>query len=63
MTTQEVLKFYGTHQKIADLLGINRVGVTIWFRNKKVPLPRQAQLQLLSRGRLRAEMPTPTDRS
>jgi len=57
MTPQDLADMYGTHQNIADRLGIDRVSVTLWFKRGFVPLPRQAQYQLISRGRLRAELP------
>ena len=61
MTIDEATKFFGTKTKIASLLDMTKASVSMWNREGSIPLPRQAQLQLLSRGRLRAEMPTPRE--
>ena len=53
---------WGTHQDIADKIGVHRVVVTKWFSKGEIPLPRQAQYQIISRGRLRAELPEPVVR-
>lgn len=53
MTTTEATGFFGTATKLANALGIEKSAVSQWGEHP--PLGRQAQIQLLSRGKLKAD--------
>ena len=53
MTTSDVIRHYGTQQKVADALGIRQGSVSGW--GEYPPALRQLQLQRLTNGRLKAE--------
>jgi hypothetical protein len=57
MTKNDIMKHFGSQRAIADLLNIDQSAVSLW--GDTVPLQRQAQLQILSNGKLTAELPTP----
>ncbi len=61
MTKSEAMQFFGSQQTIADLLNIDQSAVSLW--GDTVPLQRQAQLQLLSKGKLKAQLPAPRKRA
>lgn len=52
MTTQEVIDFYGSKVAIAKALGCTPAAVTMW--GDEPPKSRQWQLQVLSKGKLKA---------
>lgn len=58
MTYDELIAFYGTQKAAADALGIKAPSVAEW-KDKGIPLPRQAQYEIVSDGQLKAELPTP----
>ncbi|MEG0860238.1 MAG: Cro/CI family transcriptional regulator [Pseudomonas sp.] len=53
MNTREVADFFGSKKKLAEALGIQPSAVTMW--GELVPLSRQYQIQILSKGRFRVE--------
>jgi DNA-binding transcriptional regulator YdaS (Cro superfamily) len=61
MTYAHLIAHYGTQKAAADALGIKGASVSEW-KDKGIPLPRQAQYELLTGGVLTAERPEPTDR-
>lgn len=58
ITFEQVLQhFGGTHESLADALGISREAVTMW--RGRIPEQRAYQIEVLSKGKLRAaELPT-----
>ena len=53
-TYEDVLKhFGGTHQSLADALGITREAVTMW--RGKIPKNRAYQIEVLTGGRFKAK--------
>jgi hypothetical protein len=52
MTKAEVIAHYGGAREVAGVLGIAVSAVHQW---KSVPMGRQYQLELLTKGRLKAE--------
>lgn len=54
MTFQEVLDHFGTKRKIATDLGITIQAVQQWADSGKVPLGRQFQIELVTKGKLQA---------
>ena len=56
-TFQDVLDhFGGTHQSLADALGITREAVTMW--NGEIPPQRAFQIEVVSKGKFKAaELP------
>ena len=58
MTPQEVIDWAGgTQQKAADRIGITRNAIARWVMAGKVPPLRQAAIEVLTGGELRADMP------
>lgn len=53
MTTAEAIAFFETATKLATALGIEKSAVSQWSEHP--PIGRQAQIQLLSRGKLKAD--------
>lgn len=53
MKTREVANFFGSKKKLAEALGIQPSAVTMW--GETVPESRQYQIQVLSKGRFRAD--------
>jgi hypothetical protein len=53
MKTQEAADFFGSRVKLADALGITPASITGW--GEVPPLPRQYQIQVLSKNKLKAE--------
>ena len=54
MNTQDAIDHFGTIQKLAKALDIKHVQ-SIYQWNGKVPRGRQYELQLLTKGKLKAE--------
>ncbi len=54
MDYHDVIKFYGSPPIAARKLGISRQLLHYW-REKGIPIGRQALIQIQTRGRLRAE--------
>ena len=55
MLTRDAIAHYGTQTALAAALNITRSAVSQWGRT--VPELRQYQIELLTRGRLRARTP------
>lgn len=57
MTYAQLIKHYGSQAAAARALGIKPPSVAEW-KESGIPLPRQAQYELLTGGMLRADRPT-----
>jgi hypothetical protein len=57
MTPSQVLEHYKTHAEIARVLGCRQSSVAEMFEKDQVPEGRQYQIELATRGKLRAELP------
>lgn len=58
MTPEDVITHYGSQAAAARALGIpNRCTVWQWVRRGQVPWLRQCEIQIKTRGRLKAERP------
>jgi len=57
MTPKDVLKFYKTQAAAAHALRIQQPSVALWVKQGRIPHGRQAQLQLITGGALRADFP------
>ncbi len=57
MTPNEVLRYFGTQANIAKAVGCKQSSVNGWFKDGEVPEGRQYQIELATRGFLRAEKP------
>lgn len=55
MTPQEAIAHYGTQVRLAAALGIKQPAVAGWVKSGHIPPVRQYQIQVASRGRLRAD--------
>lgn len=53
MKTSEVIEHYGSKAAIAQALGISKASVTNW--GDEPPAGRQYQLQIMTKGRLKAD--------
>lgn len=53
MTTDEIMRHYRTQEAVADALGISQAAVSQW--GERPPMLRQYQIQVLTRGELRAD--------
>ena len=53
MTKDDAIKHFGTQSKLAEALGITQGSVAGW--GDVPPLPRQYQIQVLTRGKLKAD--------
>lgn len=53
MKTSEVIEHYGSKAAIAQALGISKASVTNW--GAEPPAGRQYQLQILTKGKLKAD--------
>lgn len=60
MTYDELIAFYGTQKGAADAIGVTQPSVAEW-KTGGIPLPRQAQYELDSDGKLVAERPARAD--
>lgn len=54
MKKSQAVEYFGSQQAIADALGLGKAAVSLWGENE-IPIPRQAQLELLSRGKLKSD--------
>ena len=57
MKTQEAADFFGGKKKLAEALGISPAAVSMW--GGVVPLSRQYQIQVISKGKLMAREQRP----
>lgn len=57
MKTQEAADFFGGKKKLADALGVSASAVTQWGEN--IPVIRQYQIQVLTKGKLKAKADKP----
>jgi hypothetical protein len=58
VTYVDLIEHYGTQKAAADAIGIKAPSVAEW-KEKGIPLPRQAQYEIVTDGALTAERPTP----
>lgn len=58
MTYDELIAHYKTQKAAGDAIGISQPSVADW-KEKGIPLPRQAQYELASEGALKADRPVP----
>jgi hypothetical protein len=56
MTYTDIVRYYGTASEASRKLGLTRAAVSVW-RRRGVPYGRQAQIQLATRGKLKASLP------
>lgn len=57
MKIQDVITRFGSQAEIARAVGLNRATIAEWFTSGKIPLCRQYQLELLTSGELKADLP------
>lgn len=55
MTLKQALKHFRTQTRLADALGISQAAVAQWGQRGYIPPVRQYQIQVVSRGKLRAD--------
>jgi len=55
MTLEETIKYYGSIKGLADSLGVSRQTIYLWMKKGKIPFSRQAQIELETRGKLKAK--------
>lgn len=57
MTPHQVVEHFGSQQAVADALRISQPAVAKWIAEGCIPEGRQAQLQIITGGKLRAQQP------
>lgn len=55
MTPQQVIEHFGSQQAVAIALSVSQPAVAAWVATGSVPPGRQAQLQIITGGKLVAE--------
>ena len=55
MTPQDAITHFGSQAKLAHALGIKQSSVAGWVASKKIPEPRQFQIEVVTDGQLKAE--------
>lgn len=56
MTPADLLARWKTQLAVAVALGVSQAAVAQWVQAGKVPMRRQFQVQILTRGKLRADV-------
>jgi len=57
MTPKDLLDYFGKQAVIARALGVAQPSVNAWFESGEVPMGRQYQVELGTKGQLRASKP------
>lgn len=57
MNPKQVIDHFGTQSKAAQALGLRQPSIAGWVADGEVPLPRQYQIELATKGQLRADLP------
>ena len=55
MTPQQAIDFYGSQAELARAVGIAQPSVWEWVNSGRIPQLRQCQLELLTKGNLKAD--------
>ena len=56
MTLDEAFKYYESSvTQMANALGVSRQTIYLWKKKGKIPFSRQAQIELETRGKLKAK--------
>lgn len=58
MRTQEAVEHFGSQKALAEAIGIKQPSVAEW--GEFPPLPRQIDLEVVTAGKLKAELPDET---
>mgnify|MGYP005990854593 CR=1 FL=1 len=53
-TLQQVIEYYGSQAKLAELLGVTRAAVTQWVNDGGLPPLRAIQIEVMSGGDFKA---------
>lgn len=61
MTYEDLIEHYGTQKAAAEALGLAQPSLDGW--KKGIPPPRQAQYELLTEGKLKADRPIARERA
>ena len=59
MTTDDLVRYYGTQAEAARAIGLSQAAISRWAVEGEVPIARQCQYELLTSGTLRADMVRP----
>jgi hypothetical protein len=62
MNVDDLVMKFGSESEAARKLGLTRAAISVW-RKRGIPVQRQALIQLMTRGRLRAELAAATDKT
>lgn len=58
MTFDETIAYFGSRNALADRLGVSVAAIGMWkYRTGGVPLPVQWQIELGTKGKLKADEP------
>jgi len=62
MEAQHAIEHYGTQQRLADALDVRQSNVSKWMK-KGIPYLRQLQIQVLTKGKLKANKSQSAERN
>jgi len=55
MTIHDAIEFFGRPVDLARACGVTRQAVNVWLRDGELPPLRQAQIQLITKNKLKAD--------
>lgn len=55
MTYEDVIEFYGSAAKAARSIGVSKAAISAWKKKSGVPFLTQTYIQVLTKGKLKAE--------
>lgn len=55
MNLEQTLKYYGSIKNMADAIGVSRQTIYLWKSKGAIPYSRQAQIELETKGKLKAQ--------
>lgn len=59
MTPQEAIDFFGGGSKLAKAIRTTPAAPSLWKKAGYIPYVRQCQIQVITKGKLKADLPEP----
>ena len=59
MTPQEAIDYFGGGSKLAKAIGTTPAAPSLWKKAGEIPYVRQCQIQVITKGKLKADLPNP----
>ena len=57
MNYDQLIKFFGTQQKVAAAIGLNQPAVSAYANGRAIPINVQIAAEVATKGKLRADLP------